>query len=89
MPRQQIESTLEELHSELGKLDSVDPALLDLLKTVDSDIQSLLADEEPEPEATSQLMLRVESLGADLAARHPHLERFCQELIATLGRLGI
>lgn len=89
MPREQIESTLAELHEELGKLDQVDDELLTLLKTVDGDIQELLESEAPTADDTSQLMLRVEALGADFAARHPQMERFFQELIAVLGRLGI
>ncbi len=89
MPREQIETRLAELHAELGKLDSVDPELAGLLKAVDEDIHSLLEAEQPAEEETSRLMLRVEALGADFAAKHPHLERFFQELISVLGRLGI
>lgn len=89
MPRDQIETRLAELHAELEKLDSVDPQLLELLKAVDGDIHTLLGAEEPESEDTTLLMQRLEEVGADFAARHPQLERFFQELIAVLGRLGI
>ena len=41
------------------------------------------------PFIEQKLMQRVEELGADFAARHPQLERFFQELVAVLGRLGI
>ncbi|MGE0623927.1 MAG: DUF4404 family protein [Pseudomonadales bacterium] len=89
MPKDQIQTRLAELHEALEKLDSVDPQLLELLKTVDGDIHALLESGVPEEEETGALMQRVEELGADFAARHPQLERFFQELVAVLGRLGI
>lgn len=89
MPREQIESRLAELHSELARLDQVDPELSDLLKQVDKDIHSLLDAEEPREEEAGLLMQKLEELEAGFAARHPHLEQFFQELIAVLGRLGI
>ena len=84
-----VKAALSELHQALEEVDSVDPALRELLTQVDGDIHSLLETQSPEAEQTSALMLRVEELGADFAARHPHTERFFQELISTLGRLGI
>ncbi|HEY5644719.1 MAG TPA: DUF4404 family protein [Pseudomonadales bacterium] len=89
MPKQQIRATLSELHAELEKLDRVDPELEHLLRQVDDDIHALLASEHPVEEETGLLMQRVEALGADFAARHPQLERFFQEIVAVLGRLGI
>ncbi len=84
-----VKKALSELHDALEEVDSVDPAMLDLLKKVDGDIHSLLEAQAPREEETSALMLRIEELGADFAARHPQTERFFQELVGTLGRLGI
>ena len=89
MPENRIKETLSELHEALEDVDSVDPAMLELLQKVDGDIHSLLESQTREEEETSALMLRIEELGAEFAARHPHTERFFQELISTLGRLGI
>jgi hypothetical protein len=86
---ERIKATLAELHQELENVDSVDPALLELLKQVDGDIHELLESQSPAAEETSALMLRIEELGASFAAKHPATERFFQELISTLGRLGI
>lgn len=85
----EIKATLSELHQALEDVDSVDPAMLDLLKQVDGDIHALLESRSPAEEEASALLLRVEALGANFAARHPHTERFFQELVTTLGRLGI
>ena len=84
-----VKKALSELHEALGDVDRVDPAMLDLLKQVDGDIHSLLEAQAPPQAETSALMQRIEELGADVAARHPHTERFFQELVSTLGRLGI
>ena len=84
-----VKAALSELHKALEEVDSVDPAMRDLLTQVDGDIHSLLEAAAPEAEQTSALMLRIEELGAEFAARHPQTERFFQELISTLGRLGI
>ena len=89
MPEKHIRKTLEELRDELGNIDEVDPSLRDLLAQVDTDIHQLLDADEREQSQTDALMERIEALGADFAARHPQTERFFQELVATLGRLGI
>ena len=89
MPETKVKDALSELHEALENVDSVDPAMLELLQQVDGDIHALLEAQSPAEEETSALMLRIEALGADFAARHPHTERFFQELITTLGRLGI
>lgn len=89
MPETKIKNALSELHHALEDVDSVDPAMLELLRKVDGDIHALLEAQSPAEEETSDLMLRVEELGAEFAARHPHTERFFQELVSTLGRLGI
>ncbi len=84
-----IKASLSELHQELEKVDSVDPAMLELLQKVDGDIHTLLESQTPEEEEAGDLMERLEELGAKFAAEHPTTERFFQELISTLGRLGI
>jgi hypothetical protein len=89
MPKDQIRQSLKALHEELASVDHLDAELNDLLRAVDSDIHSLLEEPTPSSDQTSQLMLRLEALGADFAARHPTTERLFQELIAMLGRLGI
>ena len=86
---ERVKATLAELHEELKTVENLDPALFDLLKQVDGDIHELLESQAPAKEETSALMLRVEELGATFAAKHPTTERFFQELISTLGRLGI
>ena len=87
MPEKQIKSSLGELHQALEQADEVDPELRELLLQVDDDIHKLLS--SPDPGGAATLQGRIEALSADFAAKHPHTERFFQELIAALGRLGI
>jgi predicted component of type VI protein secretion system len=89
MPEQKIKATLAELHEELAGMDNLDPALRELLEQVDGEIHDLLNDESPAPQQTSAIRKRVEALGARFAAEHPASERFFQELVATLGRIGV
>lgn len=86
---EKIKASLSELHRELENVESVDPAMLELLTQVDTDIHSLLESQVPAEEETGDLLGRLEELGAKFAAEHPTTERFFQELISTLGRLGI
>ena len=87
MPEKQIKLSLSELHQALEQADEVDPELRELLLQVDGDIHKLL--NAPAPGEAATLQGRIEALSADFAAKHPHTERFFQELIAALGRLGI
>ncbi len=89
MPEEQIKTSLSELHKALAATDQVDPDLRELLVQVDEDIDKLLRADAHDPEHAASLLGRIEALNADFAAKHPHTERFFQELIAALGHLGI
>jgi archaellum component FlaC len=84
-----IKTTLAELRDELEKTRQVDDDLRSLLEEVDADIHALLEADEQEQSVLDGLQRRLESLAADFAARHPGTERFFQELIGALGRMGI
>jgi len=88
MQKSDIRDRLAELHEALEEIEKPDPALVALLREVDDDIHEVL-EKSPEGHEAESLKERVEELGAEFAARYPHTERFFQELVATLGRLGI
>jgi hypothetical protein len=89
MPDKQIRKALADLHDALGEVDEIDPSLQQLLMQVDSDIHTLLEHEARPHDEVGPLQERVEELGAEFAANHPQTERFFQEIVAILGRLGI
>jgi hypothetical protein len=88
MQKSDITDRLAELHEALEEIDKPDPSLIALLREVDEDIHEVL-EKSPNDHEEGRLKERVEELGAEFAARYPHTERFFQELVATLGRLGI
>lgn len=89
MQKSDIRDRLAELHRALEDIEQLDPSLIELLREVDEDIHEVLEKSPDEEHEVGRLKERVEELGADFAARYPHTERFFQELVATLGRLGI
>ena len=89
MADEEIRSTLTRLHETLGHTDAVDADLRTLLEQVDDDIHQLLDAEDRDASDAHGLKARIEEVGAQFAARHPHTERFFQELVAALGRMGI
>jgi hypothetical protein len=89
MTDRDIRTTLAELQSELENTPELDDELRVLLQEVDTDIHALLEADQPEQSVMDALHDRLEALAADFAARHPGTERFFQELIAALGRMGI
>lgn len=84
-----IKSTLAQLHAELDQADPADDDLRRLLLEVDSEIHELLEQGTEDKVEVGGLTDRLEALAADFAARHPTTERFFQELVSALGRMGI
>jgi ABC-type transporter Mla subunit MlaD len=84
-----IKSTLARLHAELDQADPADDDLRRLLVDVDNEIHELLEQNAEEDVEVGGLTERLEALAADFAARHPTTERFFQELVNALGRMGI
>ncbi|MEQ8484547.1 MAG: DUF4404 family protein [Pseudomonadales bacterium] len=89
MTDRDIKTKLAELRGELENTPELDDDLRALLEDVDADIHALLEADDQEDSVLEGLQERLESLAADFAARHPNTERFFQELIGALGRMGI
>lgn len=89
MTDRDIRTKLAELRDELENTPELDDDLRMLLEDVDADIHALLEDDEQDASVLEGVQERLESLAADFAARHPNTERFFQELIAALARMGI
>lgn len=89
MSSRDIKTRLAELHRELENTPELDADLRELLEEVDGDIHALLAAPSREQDDVAGIRERLEALAADFAAQHPNTERFFQELINALGRMGI
>jgi hypothetical protein len=91
MPRQALQKHLADLHDELASAGDLDPALRQQLRDVADDIESLLGEPSPEPEAAagSQLRERLRLVTVEFEAEHPRLARMIGDVADTLTKLGI
>ena len=101
MTTENLKQTLINLHAALTSGTPLDPEMVALLKTLDSDIQSALARQAQNASAVasaenlgseaspSGLTIRAQEISAKFAVQHPHLEPVLRELSDTLQRIGI
>jgi hypothetical protein len=92
MDQRELFETLTKLHSELSKSDEVDPAALDMLRTLTADMNRLLGnkgaeatvpeDVEPVARGLKDLMLRFE-------ADYPQLSSAVGKVADALAGMGI
>ncbi|MQR00943.1 DUF4404 family protein [Glaciimonas soli] len=92
MTTESLKNALQKLHATLESGAPVDEKTKELLRDLDSEIQGILAKtpeeiaEQPNPDNPVSL---VQSISANLAARHPHLEPVVREIATTLTNMGI
>lgn len=89
MPDKDLKNTLRQLREALEETDSPDEDLKALLQQVDDDIHELLGNPERVDSHGDLLKEQIDEITATFAARYPQTERLFQEIIATLGRMGI
>jgi hypothetical protein len=87
-----LKTSLKSLHANLANAGPVDEELLDLLRQLNGDIQTLLergAEPAPGESTTYGLAERSQELSAKFAAKHPTLESGLRELGTILSNMGI
>lgn len=87
MSTEQIKELLAELQKEIHGTE-LDDETRSLVRELDCDIHSLLAEDADDAEAGS-VLTRAKALEANFATEHPTAERFMRELIDVLVRMGI
>lgn len=90
MDKQQLHKRLEELHTELQQVDSVDASERETLQTLRSDIQELLA--QKESASSHQYKSLAERLREDiekLEASHPQATMLMGQVVDLLAKIGI
>ena len=87
MSTEQIKELLAELQKEIHSTE-LDDETRSLVRQLDTDIHSLLAERPDEAEAGS-VLTRAKALEANFATEHPAAERFMREVIDVLVRMGI
>jgi len=90
MDKQQLLSTLENLHAELAGAERVDENKLQQLRTITDDIQRLLTQEEDvSSEQVAPVSDNVQDLLLQFEADHPGLTSALNQVAAGLSNLGI
>ena len=99
MDIQELKQSLKNLHARLDTAGPVDAELQELLRTLDADIQLLLARRtanapvsvaaDDEDIAPGSLAERSQEIGARFAVEHPQLEPALRELGRILANMGI
>lgn len=89
MTTENLKQTLIELHAALAAGTALDPEMVALLKTLDTDIQAALTRQTAATSPGSVLTTRAQEISAKFAVDHPHLEPVLRELTDTLQRIGI
>jgi hypothetical protein len=87
MSTEQIKELLAKLQKEIHNT-KLDDETRSLVRQLDTDIHSVLAEDADEAEAGS-VLTRAKALEANFATEHPAAERFMRELIDVLVRMGI
>jgi hypothetical protein len=90
MKNQELYDTLEQLHTELQKIRSVDDKDKELLKQLDEDIRSLLAAERSARRRPSRQFGETLRQGIErFEVSHPDLTLTMGQLAEILARMGI
>jgi hypothetical protein len=96
MPREELTELLQKLHTELAARPEVDASTREALRTLDADIQRVLAQAaEPaanDPEASGDeddIQALAQTLEAKLESDHPVLVGTLRDLMDRLGKMGI
>jgi hypothetical protein len=84
-----LRHTLQELHSELGRAQRVNPEMRALLVTVLTDITKLLEQPGARDVDEAPLANRLESVAVRFEADHPALGTAIRQVVDTLGKAGI
>ena len=87
MSTEQIKELLAELQKEIHDTE-LDDETRSLVRQLDTDIHSMLAEDADAVEAGS-VLTRAKALEANFATEHPAAERFMREVIDVLVRMGI
>ncbi len=89
MPEEKLKRTIQNVRQELSKTGELDDDLKDLLRTLDKDIDRVLAKEPLDDDDDETMSERVEKMASRFSAEYPRLEMLLREVSDTLGKLGI
>jgi predicted nuclease with TOPRIM domain len=89
MNKQRLRAQLEQLHTELQEVESLDSNEREMLEKLAGEIQAILEREEDHPQHYSSLRDRLREAVAQLEAAHPRTTILMRQVIDQLAYMGI
>lgn len=91
MDKQELAGLLAKLKTELESGQAVDEQLKQQLRTLDQDIQKVLAQDAAQASGAGEASLseRATEIEARFASEHPYLASTLRDVMDTLGKMGI
>lgn len=84
-----LRTTLEQLHGELGDVESADPEVRELLRSALGEIQLTLEGNPPAESDDASVSDRLSEAAKHYEETHPNLSGMLGGVIDALGRMGI
>jgi septation ring formation regulator EzrA len=89
MDKQTLREQLQDLHTELQKVESLDAGERELLQNLAKDVQEVLGQEHDQTQQYSSLGDRLREVVAQVEASHPRVTLLMRQVIDELGYMGI
>ena len=89
MDKETLREQLQELHAELGQVESLDVNEREMLQNLAKDIQEVLRREDDRTEHYRSLGARLREVVAQVEASHPRATMLMRQVIDQLAYLGI
>lgn len=84
-----LKTTLEQLHAELDKIESVDPEMRNLLESAVADIHEHLASAPKEESVAEEIQDQLAAAAGHFDQTHPTLSGLLRRTIDLLSNMGI
>jgi Domain of unknown function (DUF4404) len=88
MERKQLAETLDQLHADLSRAESVDPQTLAKLRMLTEDIQRLADEQEASPEEVEPVSNGLRDMMLKFEADHPQLSASVGRVADALAAMG-
>ncbi|MGC4059434.1 MAG: DUF4404 family protein [Aquabacterium sp.] len=89
MEKQELAALLKKLQAELESVQAVDDSLKQSLRSLEQDIQKVLAQNATPATDEASLNERAQELEARFATEHPYLASTLRDVMDSLGKMGI
>jgi septation ring formation regulator EzrA len=89
MDKQTLREQLQDLHTELQQVESLDAGERELLQNLAKDVQEILGQDHDQTQQYSSLGARLREVVAQVEASHPRATLLMRQVIDELAYMGI